>query len=185
MKKHIISITGDLASGKGTISSLLISRLNYIVYRNGENFRNMAKEHGMDVIEFNEYVNDHPEIDKDIEAKAAEFAETHDNFVIDARLGWYSIPYSFKVYLKVDPDVGAERAYWDERRKGTENYKTLNEQKESLTKRAKLERDRYKKIYNIDLGDMSNYDFVIDTTDLTPQVICERIIEKYRLWLDE
>ena len=56
MKKHIISITGDLASGKGTVSSLLISRLNYSVYRNGEAFRNMAKEHGMDVIEFNEYV---------------------------------------------------------------------------------------------------------------------------------
>ena len=53
MKKHIISITGDLASGKGTVSSLLISRLNYSVYRNGEAFRAMAKEHGMDVTSTN------------------------------------------------------------------------------------------------------------------------------------
>ena len=64
MKKHIISITGDLASGKGTVSSLLISRLNYSVYRNGEAFREMAKEHGMDLIEFNEYVDQHPEIEE-------------------------------------------------------------------------------------------------------------------------
>ena len=185
MKKHIISITGDLASGKGTVSSLLISRLNYTVYRNGEAFRNMAKEHGMDVIEFNEYVDQHPEIDKQIEAKATEFAETHDNFVIDARLGWYAIPNSFKVYLKVDPDVAAERAYCDERRKSTENYKTIQEQKESLHKRSKLERERYKRIYGVELTDMNNYDCVIDTTEYTPQVICERIIEKYNLWLED
>ena len=40
----------------------------------------------MDVTSFNEYVKKHPEIDIQIEKSAAEYAKTHDNFIIDARL---------------------------------------------------------------------------------------------------
>ena len=49
-KKHIISLAGDLASGKGTISKILMEKLNYGVYRNGEYFRKLAKEHNMSII---------------------------------------------------------------------------------------------------------------------------------------
>lgn len=41
---------------------------------------------GMDVTSFNVYVKDHPEIDRQIEKSAAEYADKHDNLVIDARL---------------------------------------------------------------------------------------------------
>lgn len=85
-KKHIISLGGELASGKGVVSRVLMERLNYGVYRNGDYFRKLAKEKGMDVTTFNIYVKDHPEIDKQIENSAAEYAKTHDNFIIDARL---------------------------------------------------------------------------------------------------
>ena len=47
VKKNIISLSGDLASGKGVISDILIERLSYGIYRNGEYFRNLAKEHNM------------------------------------------------------------------------------------------------------------------------------------------
>lgn len=99
-KKHIISLSGDLASGKGTVSNILTADLNYGIYRNGEYFRKLAKEMGMDVTSFNVYVKEHPEIDRQIENSAAEYAKQNDNFVIDARLGWYAVPESFKVYLK-------------------------------------------------------------------------------------
>lgn len=85
-KKHIISLGGELASGKGVVSRVLMERLNYGVYRNGDYFRKLAKEKGMDVTTFNIYVKDHPEIDRQIENSAAEYAKTHDNFIIDARL---------------------------------------------------------------------------------------------------
>ena len=35
--------------GKGTVSKILMERLNYTVYRNGDYFRKLAKESGMDV----------------------------------------------------------------------------------------------------------------------------------------
>ena len=85
-KKHIISLAGDLASGKGTISKILMEKLNYGVYRNGEYFRKLAKEHNMSITEFNVYVKSHPEIDQDVEKSCAIYAKDHDNFIIDARL---------------------------------------------------------------------------------------------------
>ena len=107
-KKHIISLTGDLASGKGETSRVLIEKLGYGIYRNGQYFRKLAKDMNMSVTEFNIYVEEHPEIDRQIENSAAEYAKNNDNFIIDARLGWYAVPESFKVYLKVDIDVAAK-----------------------------------------------------------------------------
>ena len=140
MKKHIISLGGELASGKGTVSKILMEKLNFGIYRNGDYFRKLAKDMGMDVTTFNEYVMNHVEIDKQIENSASEYAKTHDNFIIDARLGWYAVPESFKVYLKVDIDVAAKRAFFDELRKGTEKFATIEEQKADMQKRYKIEK---------------------------------------------
>ena len=184
-KKHIISLTGDLASGKGETSKLLIEKLEYGIYRNGQYFRKLAKEMNMNVTEFNIYVESHPEIDRKIENSAAEYAKVNDNFIIDARLGWYAVPESFKVYLKVDIDVAAKRAFNDADRKDTENFATLEEQKQDMIKRANLEKERYFNLYGIRQGDISNYDLIVDTTYKTPEEVANTIIEEYQRWLEK
>ena len=184
MKKHIISIAGELASGKGAVSTILMEKLNYGIYRNGEYFRKLAKEMNMDVTTFNEYVKKHPEIDIKIEKSATEYAKEHDNFIIDARLGWYAVPESFKVYLTVDIEEAAKRAFYDEKRKSTESFDTLEEQKKDLLKRYNLENERYFKLYNVHKEDLRNYDLVLDTTSSTPEEIAEKIREEYEKWLE-
>ena len=184
-KKHIISLSGDLASGKGTVSNILTADLNYGIYRNGEYFRKLAKEMGMDVTSFNVYVKEHPEIDRQIENSAAEYAKQNDNFVIDARLGWYAVPESFKVYLKVDLDISAQRAFYDEKRKSTEKFNTVEEQKQDIIRRYNYENERYWNLYQIRKNDMSNYDLVVDTTDKTPEEVAKIIEEEYSKWLEE
>ena len=183
MKKNIISISGELASGKSTIIKILMEKLNYTVYRNGEYFRSLAKEKNMSVTEFNEYVEDHPEIDRQIENSASIYAKDHDKFIIDARLGWYAVPESFKVYVTVDIDEAAKRAFNDPNRKDTENFKTIQEQKEDIQKRYKLENERYFNLYGVHKEDLSNYDFVIDTTNITPDEAANEIEEEYLKWL--
>lgn len=185
MKKHIISLGGELASGKGTVSKILMEKLNFGIYRNGDYFRKLAKDMGMDVTTFNEYVMNHVEIDKQIENSASEYAKTHDNFIIDARLGWYAVPESFKVYLKVDIDVAAKRAFFDELRKGTEKFATIEEQKADMQKRYKIENDRYWNVYGVRKEDESNYDIVIDTTKLTPEQVADKIKQEYEKWIEE
>ncbi len=184
-KKHIISISGDLASGKGVVSNILIEKLNYEVYRNGTYFRELAKAKNMDVTSFGKYVEKHPEIDRQIENSAANYAENHDNFIIDARLGWYAVPQSFKVYLKVEIDVAAQRAFDDMNRKDTEKFDTVEEQKQDLITRHNLENRRYLSLYGVDRDDMSNYDLVIDTTNVTPEEVANEIERKYYEWLND
>ena len=185
MKKHIISLGGELGSGKGTVSKILMEKLNFGVYRNGDYFRKLAKDMGMDVTTFNEYVMNHIEIDKQIENSASEYAKTHDNFIIDARLGWYAVPESFKVYLKVDIDVAARRAFFDEQRKSTEKFATIEEQKADMQKRYKIENERYWNVYGVRKEDESNYDLVIDTTNLTPEQVADKIKQEYQKWIEE
>ena len=182
-KKRIISISGDIASGKGTVAEILLKKLNYTIYKNGEYFRSLAQEMNMSVTEFNQYVDKHPEIDRQIENKATEYSKTHENYIIDARLGWYSVPNSFKVYLSVDLEEAAKRALGDAKRKTTENFSTIEEQKADIMRRFELENKRYEKIYGIHKDDMSNYDLVINTTKLTPEEVAEKIIEEYKKWL--
>lgn len=186
-KKHIISLCGDLASGKGTVSKILMEELKFGVYRNGQYARELAKSMNMDITAFNIYVKDHPEIDIQIEKSATEYAKNNDNFVIDARLGWYAVPESFKVYLKVDIDVAAKRAFLDQdrERKDSEKFNTLEEQKADMIKRFNLENERYFDLYKVRKEDMSNYDLVVDTTNMTPQEVAEKIIAEYKKWLNE
>lgn len=182
MKKNIISLSGDPASGKGTVSNILIKQLNYGIYRNGEYFRKLAKEKNMDLKEFGEYVKLHPEIDRQIENSAKLYAEENNNFIIDARLGWYAVPESFKVYLKVDIDEAAKRAYYDKTRKDMENYQTIEEYKKSLIERKQLENERYLNIYGVDRDNMNNYDLVIDTSTKTAEEVAQIIINEYETW---
>lgn len=182
MKRNIISLSGELASGKGAVSVVLQEKLKYGIYRNGEYFRKLAREMDMDITTFSEYAKMHPEIDIQVENSAKEYAKTHDNFIIDARLGFYAVPESFKVYLTVDIDEAAKRAFNDEKRKNTENFKTIEEQKADLIKRYKIENERYYTVYNVRKEDLSNYDFVIDTTNLKPEDVADRIIEEYEKW---
>lgn len=182
MKKNIISITGDLASGQSTVSKMLAEDLNYYLYRNGAYFRQLAIEKGMSVTEFGEYVEKHPEIDMQIEKSAMEYAKNHDNIVIDAKLGFFAVPDSFKVYLKVDIDIAAKRAFADPNRKRSENLPTLQAQKADMIKRTKNDLERYYKLYNVRRDDMSNYDFVLDTSYLTPTQVLNKIKEEYFKW---
>ncbi len=184
-KKEIISLGGELASGKGTVSKVLMEKLNYGIYRNGDYFRKLGKEMGMDVTTFNEYVKSHPEIDRQIENSAAEYAKDHEKFIIDARLGWYAVPESFKVYLTVDIDVAARRAFEDENRKETEKFESIEQHKADMQKRYALENERYWQLYNVRKDDLSNYDLVIDTTGLAPEEVADKIIKEYKEWINK
>ena len=181
-KKNIISLAGELASGKGTVSKLLSAELNFTVYRNGEYVRKLARDRGLDITSFNEYLNEHPEIDRQIEKSAAEYAKEHNDFIIDARLGWYAVPESFKVYLTIDINEAAKRAFYDPERKSTEKFSSIEEQKQDMLRRYKMENERYFKLYGVRKEDLSNYDLVIDTTDKTPEQVKKLIIDGYNEW---
>ena len=97
-------------------------------------------------------------------------------------MGWYAVPDSFKIYLKVNIDVAAKRAFKDPNRKKSENLPTIEDQKNDMIKRAKNDLARYNNLYNVDRSDMSNYDFVLNTDNLTPEEVLQIVKQEYEKW---
>ncbi|MCI8482246.1 MAG: hypothetical protein HFJ27_04105 [Clostridia bacterium] len=97
--------------------------------------------------------------------------------------GWYAVPASFKVYLKVDIDIAVERAFCDQARKETEPYATKEEARQKILYRHKEETKRWQEEYGVNRDDMANYHLVIDTTSLKPEEVCQKVLTAYEEWL--
>ena len=54
-----------------------------------------------------------------------------------------------------------------------------------MQKRYKLENERYFNLYGVRKEDESNYDYVLDTTELTPEQVADKIEEEYKKWLEK
>ncbi len=93
------------------------------------------------------------------------------------------MPNSFKIYLKVDINVAVERAFLDQARKGTEPFSSKEDAKNKILDRHVEETNRWIEEYGVNRDDMSNYDLVIDTTNLKPEEICEIVVKAYEEWL--
>ena len=82
---------------------------------------------------------------------------------------------AFKIFLDVDPQIGAERVFKNQR-PDEQPAKSANELKERMIARAKHDDLRYKKYYDISFRDKTKFDLIIDTSRLTPEEIFDRIM---------
>ena len=133
----------------------------------------------MDVMELNQYMETHPEVDTKLDEKIQEMGKTHVNIILDSRIAWHWIPDSFKIFLKVDPNEAARRIFNEKRE--SEKYITLDEARIGIEQRKEMERARLKAKYSIDISDMRNYDLIIDTTYLSPEDVCSRILKRMNI----
>ena len=184
LKKHIISFNGDHGSGKSTIAKKLAKELGYKRFYMGKIARNMAEEHNMSYAEFLDLLKKDPSYDKKIDDYVIDLGNKENNFIIESRTAWHFIPQSFKVYLKVDPMEGAKRMFADyqndsHRDNESKGVKTIEDILVISKNRKEADDQRYKKLYNIDANDMSQYDLVIDTTDLTREEVLRAVKNAY------
>ncbi len=169
-----ITVSGPPGSGKTTAARLLAKKLGYEYVCGGDIFREMAKERGMDLVEFSKYAEQHPEVDIKIDSRLVEIAKTKDNIVIDSRLsGWLvhinKIP-AFKVFITASVDTRAKRI-WE--REGGDLEKIKND----MLIREKSEKKRYMEVYGINFEDLSIYDIVINSDNISPEEIVQKIVE--------
>ena len=173
---NIITITGDLGSGKSTVAKLLQERLNYDYIYTGKIQRMIADRYHMTTVELNKYAETHPEIDAEIDSTFKSL-NASTNLIVDSRMAWFFLPHSFKVYLKTDLPVAIERIYGDNLRIN-ENYSSKEEATNQIIARKESENKRYMELYGADCTDLSKFDLVIDTSLLTPEQVVNRIIER-------
>ena len=177
----IISITGDLGSGKSTVSNLLRERLNYEYIYTGKIQREMAVKYNMTTLELNKYSETHPEIDEEIDSTFKSLNESTD-LIVDSRLAWFFIPKSFKVFLKTDLMVSVDRIS-DDNQRGNEKYSSKEEAANKIIERKTSENKRYMELYGANCSDLSNFNLVVDTSVITPEEVANIILAEYNSWL--
>lgn len=184
MDKKIITIAGKLGSGKSTTSKKVAQMLNMQHFSSGDFLRKVATDRGMSIKELMIAAESDPQIDYDID-EILKSKSNDENIIIDSRLAFHWIPDSFKVYLEIDPDIAAQRMFYDlssnETRKESESVKNIESMKNEMMERHASDIKRYKKLYNINHTDHKNFDLVINTglEENDIETVVKKIISEY------
>lgn len=181
-KPIIISISGDLGSGKSLLASALVERWEADRYSTGMVQRRLADRMGITTLELNKRAETDRSIDDQIDSVFKNLAKTPKNLVVDSRMAFHFLPMSFRIKLEVHPQVAASRIQGDTSRVGEGNYETIAHIEAAIIARKSSERERFKAYYNADIEDHAGYSIVINTTDCRPDVVSQLANDAIALW---
>jgi cytidylate kinase len=151
----IITISGAPGTGTTSLARGLAAELQVRWVNSGELFRKIASEKNVSVKDLNRQAERGPEIDYLIDDAQKALAKEGPG-IFEGRLSGHLLSADFKVMLKTALKVRAERI-------AKRESKLVDDSIQETRAREESEARRYKKYYNIDLGDLSIYDLVVDT----------------------
>ena len=176
--KDIVTLSGDIGGGKSSVARILKASLGYQLISAGGIQREIAASMGLTTLQLNEWSAKDRSVDDKIDSHTKTLGETSDHIIVDSRLAWHFIPAAYKVFLTVDPSVGAERVF--EASRSDEFHGSLAEALENNLSRTRLEAVRYHTLYGIELRDYRNYDLVVDTSFAAPEDVAATIENGFR-----
>ena len=151
-----VAISGLHGAGKSTAAKNLAEELGLRYVSAGMVFREMAKERDMNLTEFSDYVEKHPEVDEEIDKRTAQEAE-RDDALIDARLAaWFAEGADIRILLIAPLEERVRRICDREDR-------PYEEVREETVSRERSEKERFKELYDIDVDDYSVFDLILNT----------------------
>ena len=153
-----ITVSGLPGSGTTSLSRYLAEHHGFDMISAGEVFRQLAREHNMELAEFGRLAEEDPSYDKMIDARQKEIAETQDNIIVEGRLSGWMVPQAdLKIWLHAPIGCRIKRIATRDQ-VGDENTA------EKLTlEREACEAGRYRSYYNIDINDLLIYHLVLDS----------------------
>ncbi|MFZ2498635.1 (d)CMP kinase [Methanosarcina sp.] len=155
-----ITVSGLPGSGTSTISRLLAEYYELELISSGEVFRRIAKEKGMSLSEFGTMAEKDPSIDLAIDKNQRDIIRSQDNLILESRLAGHmasGVPNVLKIWIKAPLAVRVKRI------QKREKALSFDEEYKKTVLREKSEALRYINYYNIDIGDLSIYDIVVDS----------------------
>ena len=177
----IITISGKPGAGKTTLAKKLYKKLNYEFISIGNLQGKIAQEKGITIEELMEKVKNQNWIHKEMDKKTIELGKIKNNFIIEGWIAWNFIPNSKKIFLDVDENIGAQRIFKIQYKRQDESLKQdVEDLKNKLRKRIMDSDESFFKYYGVRFLDFSNYDLIINTTNLSIENVTNKILEKLR-----
>ncbi|MFP3268546.1 MAG: AAA family ATPase [Desulfurococcales archaeon] len=172
----VIAIGGPPGSGKTTYAIRIAERLGFEYKSAGMIFREMSSELGVSLIDLNRMAEEEKWIDYYVDRKSLE-AAMKGNIVIEGHLVPWIVQSvaDLKIYFYASINTRVKRIASREGR----------DEKEVLFETAQREYShalRFRKLYGIDITDLSIYDLVVNTDSLSIEEvnsIVDRVVELY------
>jgi len=180
----IITISGDIGSGKSTVGKLLVKELGYEFLSTGRIQRKIADEMGLTTLELNLLSEKNREIDDRIDAYTKALNDSDENYIVDSRLAWHFIPSSFKVFLQCTTEEATRRIFNDDDRSGEKKEKDPELLLAKILNRRESERRRFKDLYGVDYALLYQYDLVVNTTEMTPEQVKSEVLKHFGVWME-
>jgi len=181
----IITLGGKAGSWKWTVAKLLSEKLGYEIISIWNLKRKLAEEMGLSISEFN-LLGEKPENQHEFDLKYEEYQKNLDlnaQVILESRLWFLCQPNAFKVFLNVSDEVASQRILNDKRT--TDHFFSPEEALQVTKKRNQDDQNRYLSLYNIDLWDSTQYNLTIDTSNLTPEEVVNKILIEFNIYIEK
>ena len=170
---RVVTLSGLPGTGTSTAAKRLMKATGFQYVNTGAIFREMAAERGMSLEEFGRLVSLDPKVDRELDDRQLAYIRRPDQIVEGRLAGWVrhenQVP-GLSVWLEAPLEVRAGRV-------SGRDLQSLEQAKKAILEREATERNRYLEFYGYDLFDTSIYDLVLDSHELTPGPIVERILD--------
>jgi len=163
-----IAVSGKSGCGNTTVSRILSDALGlkFINFT----FRSLAQEKSLELREILEMAAKDDSWDREVDTRQVKLAREAGGCILGSRLAIWMLPEAdLKVYLSARPETRAKRIQLREGGRIRHIARFTDE-------RDKQDHERYLRIYNIDNYNYSFSDLIIETDDLDPAEIAEKII---------
>ena len=169
-----IAISGKSGCGNSTVTRTVAARLGYecINYT----FKDIAAEQQMTFEQLSEEAETDPKWDRHLDREQVKRARDAGNAVLGSRLAvWVLDDADLRVYLHAPLEVRAARIRQRHVEAG-EGATDLATVLADTTERDRRDHDRYQRIYGIDNDNYEFVDMIIETENLSPDQIADRIV---------
>ena len=153
-----ITVSGLPGSGTTSLARHLAATRNYTLISAGEVFRQMAAEKGLDIAEFGRRAEQDPSIDREIDARQREIAESRDEIIAEGRLsGWCVRNADLKIWLQASMECRVARIFSRDTLEDIDTALLLTREREAS------EAHRYREYYSININDLSPYHLILNS----------------------
>lgn len=171
----VITVSGLHGTGKSTHARRLAEDLGLRYVSAGVLFRGMAEARGMALEEMSRLAENDPEIDRFVDRRTKEEAARGGAIIEGALSGWMVEDADIRIFLTTPLESRAMRI-------AARDDLDIEEAREATRLREGIERERFIRLYGIDISDLSIYDVVLNTELFDPDGtarILKSIVEEY------
>jgi predicted cytidylate kinase len=173
---RIITISGEVSTGKSTLSRTLAKSLtNWQIINMGQMFRDFLQSRGEDILKVSA-LPDKVHIEFDLVQK--DILASHHHSIVEGRLaGWLaqSYPDVFKIFCTADLKVRIKRYM---QREGCDEQTARTQ----IKYRDQKDVEKYQQVYQIsDYRDAQYYNLVLDCSTKTPEELTNLVLKHSHL----